>query len=168
MGEDIIQVIEHDAEELFKPRPGGIVDTWRKREAQRREAERERQNTDERVEQPAYKSVKVTQLSPEITTTNIINIAAGATAMILPYSPYRYRATIACSASLILGKDQASVLNGTGFEYFWNSFGPLIIMSRGQLWAFASGALTVTVLAESYAPENMLWLPPSPSMSAPG
>jgi hypothetical protein len=146
--EEIVEEVEH----IFLPRPGGMVDTWHKERARREAAQREAQNAAEKIEEGASYAVKVTQLMPEITSINSVNIAAGATAMVLPNSPYRYRATLIASATVVLAKDNSQALGQVGFSLPANT--PLVINSRAQLYAFATGAATVSVIAELYAPEK--------------
>lgn len=146
--EEIVEEVEH----VFEPRPGGMIDNWHKNRAQREAADRERANAAERIEEKGTYAVKVTQLSPEITAANVINIPSGATAMILPNAPYRYCATIIASATVILSKDNGQALGGIGYPLPANT--PMVIHSRAQLYGFATAAVTVSVLAESYAPES--------------
>jgi hypothetical protein len=128
-----------------------MIDSWHKAHAQREAAQREAENAAEKVEERASYAVKVTQLQPEITATNVVNIAAGATQQILPNAPYRYKATIIASSTLVLSKDASQALGGIGFPLPANV--PMVINSRAQLYGSAVGACIVGVLTESYAPE---------------
>jgi len=162
MTDIVTEVIDEgvaEAEKLFPPKPGGMVTRFREEKAQREEAARERENQDEKVEQPAFKSVKVTSLSPEVIATNVVQVPAGGQATILPYSPYRARATISidtAASKVILAKDSSAALGGTGFTY-QTAMPPLIVTSRAQLTGFNPGgaAIAVSVLSEMYAPESM-------------
>jgi len=156
MPEDIIQEVEHDVEELFKPKPGGMVDTHRRNKARREESQRERENADERVEEDAYRAIKVTQLSPQGFAINVINIPAGGNAMILPMAPYRYRATLAvvtAAQTIIIAKDAGAALQGVGFPLVQGG-NPLVLFGRGSLYASAVAATQVAVIVEYYAPEQ--------------
>lgn len=153
-----IDEIEHDLEELFPPRPGGIVDRHRKKKAAEAAAAAEREHEDERVEEPAYRAVKVAPESPEVLSAITYSIGAGAYAQVLPLSPYRYRALVSVvtsSASVTLAKDSGAALGGVGF-ILANANGIIPVYSRGQLWAYNAGGSTVqvSVLAEMYAPED--------------
>jgi hypothetical protein len=150
---DIVEEIIDEVEEVFKPRPGGMVDRHRQEKARREAALKQDEQADERIEETSYRAIKTTQISPEITSTPSYNLAAGATQMILPLSEYRYRAVISASVSVLLCKDNGSALSGIGFPIPANT--PFPVYSRAQLWAAAiGGAVTVSVFAEIYAPEK--------------
>lgn len=146
-----------DAEELFPPKPGGLVDRHRQRKAQEAAAAASREHEAEAVEQRAYKAVKVAPESPEVVSALTYTIAAGQSALVLPASPYRYRATVlvaTAAATVTLAKDSGAALGQTGFALPANV--PLPVYSRAQLWAFngTASAVQVSVLAEIYAPEG--------------
>lgn len=158
MAENLVEEVVTEVEELFKPRPGGLVDTWRKKEAARREAERERENADEPVTERAQKSVKVTQLSPEIFSAITYTIAPGGYAPILPMSMNRYRSVttvITPSGIVILAKDQGAAISAIGFTLPYG-IPPLELRTRAQVYAFNPTGTTVqvSVIAELYATEN--------------
>jgi hypothetical protein len=145
--EEIIEDVEH----IFSPKPGGMIDSWHQAKAQREAAQREAENAAEKIEEKASFAVKVAQLMPSVTAINSINIAAGGYAQVLPMSPYRYKAVIISSATIVLAKDSSQALGGTGFSLPANT--PITINSRAQLYASAVGAAVVGVLSEIYAPE---------------
>jgi hypothetical protein len=149
---DIIEEIEEEVSEIFVPKPGGLVDRHRKEKARREAAQKEREQADERVEETSYKAIKTTQLSPEVVACVTITIPAGGTSMVLPNSPYRYRATLIASATVVLGKDAGQALGQAGFTLPANV--PFPVFTRSQLWAYSTAAATVSVLAELYAPEK--------------
>jgi hypothetical protein len=153
MNDGPIETIIEDVESIFPAKAGGIVARAREERARRQAAEEAARQSAEPVNEPNFKSVKVTALSPEITSTNVINIGAGATAMILPNNEYRYRATIKATGPIIIAKDNSQALGGTGYPYAVTD-PPLIIFSRAQLYAYAVGAVTVSVIMESYAPNS--------------
>jgi hypothetical protein len=155
MAENVVDEIVADVEELFdyQPKPGGMIDRHRQESARREAAQKEREQASEKVEERTYKAVKTIVLSPEVTNVNQVNIGAGATAMVLPNSPYRAHAWLVASAAISLGKDQAQVTNGGGFPIAANT--PFPVVSRAQLWAFAAGATVVNVLTETYGPEQV-------------
>jgi hypothetical protein len=155
---DIVEAVEKDIEEVFTAKPGGLVDRHRQNEARRQEAQRERENADERVEEPSYKAVKTTQLSPTIFSINVITIPPGGNAQILPFSPYRYRAVLTVNTtgkSVILAKDGGAAIGGVGFPLA-NGAQPFPVFARAQLYGFNPdvAAITVAVIAELYAPEQ--------------
>lgn len=154
MEESIPERIADEIEELFQPKPGGLVDTHRKRVA--REAERAQEiNTDEGIEQPSYKAIKVAPQSPEIFSAITYNIGAGANIPILPASPYRYRATImniTAASVAIIAKDSGAAISGVGFNLPPNI--PIVLFTRAQVVAFSPTAIQVSVIAEIYAPES--------------
>jgi len=109
------------------------------------------------VEQPAYRAVKVAPESPEVVSAITYTIASGGFAMILPNSPYRYRATglvVTATSTVVLAKDSGQALGQAGFVL--PSAVPLPVYSRAQLWAYnnSASAVQVSVIAELYAPEQ--------------
>lgn len=158
MDENIVSEVIDDVEKIFTPKPGGIVDRHRKEKARREEAQRERENEDEPVEQAAYKSVKVTPLSPEIFVPQTFTIQPGGNTPILPNGPYRYRATvlvITTNATVILCKDSGAAISAMGFTLPYGI--PVAVYSRAQLYAYnnTGAPAQVSVIAEVYAPEML-------------
>ena len=154
---DIIDEIVQDVEELFPPKPGGLVDRHRKRKAAEAAEAAEREHEAEPVEQPAYRAVKVAPESPESVSAITYTIAAGGSAMILPNSPYRYRATVlvvTSAATAVLAKDQGQAIGGAGF--ILPASLPLPLYTRAQVWAYnnTGSSLQLSVISEIYAPEQ--------------
>lgn len=144
--EEIVEEVEH----IFLPKPGGMIETWHKEKARREAAQREAENAAETVAESAAYTVKVAQLMPEITNTNVVNLANGAQGQVLPYARNRYRATIISTVAVVLSRDQSQALGGVGWPLPANT--PIVINSRAQLWASAvSGAAVISILSESYA-----------------
>lgn len=170
---EIVEALEEVEAEVFPPRPGGLVDRHRQRKAEEKARQDQEENAGVPVEERAYRAVKVAPESPEVVSALTYTIAAGQSAMILPASPYRYRATIVAvdtatsptAKSVILAKDSGAALGQTGFAL---PFGvPITVHSRAQLWAYNSGGtgsdpVQVSVLAEIYAPEGAV-----PGVAAP-
>lgn len=155
--EGALEVIDESAETLFPPKPGGLVDKYRRRMAEQTAAEAEQEHVAERIEAPSYKAVKVASQSPETLTAITYTIGAGQIAQILPLNPYRYRAIInliTASATAVLCKDQGMAIAGSG--YVLQAANPIVsVFSRAQLWAQnnTGSSIQISVLAESYAPE---------------
>lgn len=154
---EMFEAAEEMVEEMFPPKPGGLVDRHRQRKAAEKAAEDEAANRQEHVEQPSYRAVKVAPESPEVFTTNIINVPSDGVVQILPQSPYRYKAfiqSITTGATIAIARDSGSALGGIGFPLAVNL--PIILDTRAQVWAYNSGASAaqVAVIAELYAPEN--------------
>ena len=152
--EEVVEAVEH----VFMPKPGGMIDSWHKERARREAAQREAENAAEKVQEGAAYAVKVTQLQPEITAVNIVTIAPGGNAMLLPNGPYRYRASIAvitATSTVLLAKDQNQATGGIGFPQTTTN-PPFITNSRAQLWGSNPGGATiqVAILAELYAAEK--------------
>ena len=183
-GGDLVEEIIEDVEDVFQPRPGGMIDRHRQNRAQREAAEAERQNINERVEQPAFKSLKVTQLSPESIATNTVNIPGLSSAMILPLSPYRARALVGLvtpttpvaavtviqppfTAGGVFTQNQnnfpvaVTFTNGTTFNVFGGGAG------NSQIAGGVSGPFTVTIFpgqaigwnGATVAPTAWTWAP---------
>lgn len=148
---------ENLVEELFPPKPGGMVDRHRREKARRDARADEEKNESERIEQPSYRAVKTADQSPEVFAPQLITIAPGGVAPILPLSKYRYRATVIVStaaASVVLCKDQGAAISGNGYPLPTGI--PYQAFARAQLWGFNPGgsAIQVGVIAELYAPED--------------
>jgi len=155
---EFFEAAEEIIEEAFPPKPGGLVDRHRQREAAKRAAEQEAENADEPIEQASYKAVKTASQSPEGFSAQTFTIAAGGTAQILPLSPYRYRAMVhvfTAASNITLAKDSGAALGGVGYT-LQASDGPITLFTRAQVWAFngTAGPVQVSVLSESYAPEQ--------------
>lgn len=153
---EIVEAGEELVNEAFPPKPGGLVDRFRKKAAEERARQDEETNTAERIEQPSYKAVKTATQQPEIFAPSAVGIAAGGVALILPLSKYRVRASIIVStaaSTVVLCKDQGAALSANGFPL--PSGVPFPAGARGQLWGYNPGgaAITIGVLAELYAPE---------------
>jgi hypothetical protein len=154
------EVADEIFEEIFPPKPGGLIDRHRKRRDAEQARAEEQRNAQEKIEEPAYRAVKVAPESPENFSTPVYTIPAGGVAMVLPLSMHRYRATIIATGAagagpVILAKDQSSALGGIGYPIPLNT--PMVVFARAQLWASnAAGTApaTVSALAESYAPES--------------
>jgi hypothetical protein len=154
---EIIQAGEELINEAFPPRPGGLVDKFREKAALERAREDEEKNTAERIEQPAFKAVKVAQQQPEIFQAITFTIPAGGYAPILPASPYRFRASIlviTTAATAILAKDSGNAISGSGFTL--PSGVVYTVSTRAQVYAYnnTAGTIQVSVAAELYGPER--------------
>lgn len=146
---EVIDEVENLAGELFTPKPGGMIDNFRKEKARAEAAAHEAENLAEKVEEFGAYAVKVIILSPEKFNSNSVNVAAGGIAMILPRNLRRKRATIISTAAVTIAGSQSQALNQIGFPLAANT--PLLVEARGQLWAYATGAAVVSFLSESYA-----------------
>src|ERR1700684_2725708 len=115
--EDVVEDAVEIVEEIFLPKPGGMVSRHQAEKARREAAAEESKNVSHRVEEPSYKAVKTATVKPESFVTNMVTIAPGAFAQILPLSPYRYRATIIVATpagTAVLAKDSSAALGGIG------------------------------------------------------
>lgn len=154
----LFEELVEDVEELFPAKPGGMVDRHRKKMAAEAAAQAEREHEQEKVEQHAIKAVKTAQESPEVFSAQTYTIAAGGSAMILPNSPYRYRATVSLltgsSATVVLAKDQGAAIGGNGFTV-GTQYALVVLYSRAQVWAYNPGGspISVSVMADIYSPE---------------
>jgi len=155
---EFFEAAEEIVEEIFPPTPGGLVDKHRKRVAEEKAKEAERENESEAVEGAAYRAVKVAPQTPEVFSGNVITIQPGAAGMVLPLSLYRYRATIkvlTAASSVVLGKDSGAATGGVGYTLA-TADPPFVAFARAQLWGFNPGGavIQVCVLVELYAPEG--------------
>lgn len=152
MAENIAEEILTDVEDMFHPRPGGIVDRHRKEKALREAAEKQAENAAEPVHERSYRAIKVIQLSPEITRVNSVTVPSNGTTQILPRNEYRYRAMIVASGTIVLAPNQSQALGQVGYSLPANT--PMEIRSRAQLWAYATASATVSVYSENYSREE--------------
>lgn len=155
---EMFEAADEIVDEAFPPSPGGLVDKHRKRKAAEEAQREEEKEAKERIEQPAFRAVKVASQSPDTFSGNIITIAAGAAGMVLPLSPYRYSATmriLTAASSVILAKDSSAATSQLGYTML-TADPPYVTRARGQLWAYNPGGATVQicVLSEIYAPET--------------
>jgi hypothetical protein len=157
MAEDIIgnvvEEVEEIVEELFPPRPGGLVDRHRKAQAEREAAQHERENAAEPVTESAQKAVKVAVISPEIFIPITYTIAPGSITQILPRSVRRSRSliqVITAAGTIVLSRDQGAALSGTGFTVLYGI--PVPLNTRAQVWAYnnTGSNVQVSVISELY------------------
>jgi hypothetical protein len=157
MGIEIVDAVAEEVNELFPPKPGGLVDRYRQKAALERAREDEEKNLAEKIEQPSARAVKVAQQSPEIFALATFTIPAGGYAPILRGDPHRFRATIfviTSAATVILCKDAGAAISGNGATLPYGL--PLPVNGRGQLYGYNNTGTTlqVSVVAELYAPER--------------
>lgn len=158
--EAVTEAVSEVGDELFPPKPGGLVDRYRQRKAAEEAQIEDEANAAERIEAPSYRAVKVAPESPEVLSAYTYTIAPTSVSVvpILAANPYRHRAIInlvTASASVVITKDQSAALGGVGYTIA--SANPLLsLFYRGQLWAYNPGgsSIQVSVLTESYAREG--------------
>lgn len=155
--ENFVEEIIEDVEDIFDPKPGGIIDRYHQEKARREAAQREAENAAEKIEENASFAVKVTPISPEVMIPNAVTIPSGGSVQILPLNKYRYRASISvdtAASKIVLCKDSGSALGGVGFTLASGII--MSLTSRAQLYAFNPGGadVTISVLSEIYAPET--------------
>jgi hypothetical protein len=98
MALEIIEAAEEEINELFPPKPGGLVDRYRKKAAEEEARRDEERNIAEKIEQSSYRAVKVAQQQPEVYASAVYTIGPGGTAQILPLRPHRFRAVVIATA----------------------------------------------------------------------
>lgn len=158
MPDEIVDVVEEAEEEIFPPRPGGIVDRHRKRVAREKAEADAVENEGNPVEERAVRAVKTAVIAPEIIRAITHTIGPGQAGMVLPLNEYRARATVkvvTAGAQVLLSPDQGAALGGTGYPLA-AADGPLPVGARGQLWAAntSDDVVQVAALSEVYAPEG--------------
>jgi hypothetical protein len=157
IAEAALEAADQVTETLFPPRPGGLVDRHRRREAARNAEIEESEHVAEKIEQPSYKAVKIASQSPEVFSAITYTIQAGGSAPVLPQGPYRYRAVVmvvTSGSSVILARDNGNAISGSGFLLPYGI--PMPVHTRAQVYAFNNTGATVqvSVFAEIYAPEG--------------
>lgn len=151
------------SEELFPPKPGGMVDTTRKEQAAAQA--QAGQGAAGTVGEPSYEAVKVDVLEPEVGAGRTISVSTTLNSVqrILGTDPNRKRAVVmtldepivVCnsqgSASDSRNSSNAAGQSAGGFVLPVNV--PLPVKSRGEVWvaATSSTATRVSIWAESYA-----------------
>jgi hypothetical protein len=157
MALEIIEAAEEEVNELFPPKPGGLVDRYRRKAAEEEARRDEERNIAEKIEQPSYRAVKVAQQGPESLALATFTIAPGGYAPVLRGDSYRFKATvlvITAGATVILCKDAGAAISANGATLPYGL--PLPTSSRAQLYAYnnTAGTVQVSVIAELYAPER--------------
>jgi hypothetical protein len=148
-----MSIIE-DAEELFPPKPGGMVDTARKQKAAQAQ-DAATPATGETVADQGYNAIRTVVQAADTYSARTLNVGAGVTSILLPEDRNRKRATIlvsTASATIVMSQNQGNAANGTGFTL--PSAVPLVTEGKGILYVYNPGdsAVQVSVLAELYAP----------------
>lgn len=123
---EVIDVITHDVEELFPPKPGGLVDRFRKRRAEEEAAQEAGATSEvESLGRNKVRAVRTADQSSEIAsaTTIVINATTNPVQRILGRDPNRKRAVImALDAPVILtyslaaASDPQNAANGPGLR----------------------------------------------------
>jgi hypothetical protein len=142
MALEVLEAVEEVVNEAFPPKPGGLVDTFRKKAALERARQDEETNTAERIEQRSYKAVKVATQSPEIFASAVITIAPGAVMPVLPLSLYRYRATLIVTAANPV-PSQPAVPASTVAAQNVNSYPVQVVISGGTATVTTVNGVTV-------------------------
>lgn len=171
---EMFEAADEVLDEMFPPKPGGLVDRHRKRKAQEKAAEQQAQQEAEAIEERSYKAVKVAVEQPESLSAQSFVINAGGFTQILPAYMYRKRAVVSMAWSgagsptgspvAILSKDQGALvsmpslsagLQPVGGFYLYTGL-LLSVESRAQLWAGNPSAfpIVISVYSEFYGPEK--------------
>jgi hypothetical protein len=145
--------IETDLEDLFPPRPGGMVDSARK--AAQTAADAIPGSDDVEAADGDYSAIRVVPQAADTFTARSVNVPAGGTSMLLPEDLNRKRATIlvsTSSATVVLSQSRGNADNGVGFTL--PAGVPLPVEAKGMLYVSNAGAssVSVSVLSELYAP----------------
>lgn len=171
---EMFEAADEVFDEMFPPKPGGLVDRHRRRKAQEKAAEQQAQQEAEAIEERSYKAVKVAVEQPESLATQTVLIAPGASAQILPAYMYRKRALVSVwptstgqTPVAMLAKDQGGVVNvgsalanatvtQPGNQFFLANGQILSLESRAQLWAGnpTANPIAISVYSEFYGPEK--------------
>lgn len=150
----------------FPVKPGGLIDSHRKAEEARKEAEEHRQ--DEGIAERAEKAVKVADLMPEggYARTVIVQAGKGVVQLLGADETRRRAVVIALDKPVVLAADLAAAsdsnnalagtaaVNASGLVLPINV--PLVLESRHEWWIVPTdpAAGRVSVLVETYAPEG--------------
>ena len=93
MTEAIIEAVDEAGDELFPPKPGGLVDRHRRRKAE--EAERERQIEDAPVPDSPYTAIRVRNEAPDLGGAWVVTVSSSnPVAQLLPKDAQRRSAVV--------------------------------------------------------------------------
>jgi hypothetical protein len=148
--EDTVAAVVHDAEELFPPKPGGLVDRHRRRKAEE-EAAREAGATGDVAElgRNKVRAVRTVVEAGDLGGTPSVNLtAAKPVARLLPRDSHRRSAVIlAIDNDVYLTTDEGLAWNlqgnATGTQGFYLPKGtPVPISNTAEWWAAATTTAT--------------------------
>jgi hypothetical protein len=143
--------IETDVEELFPPKPGGMVDSARKAAT----ASSPVDAPEVEVQDQGYAAIRVVPQAADSFAARSLNVPGGGTAILLPEDRNRKRATVlvaTASSTVVLSQSSGNADNGKGFTLPTGV--PLPVEGKGMLYVNNPGTtvVQVSVLSELYAP----------------
>jgi hypothetical protein len=151
---ELAEEIVTDVEEMFPPKPGGMIDRHRKAEAARKAAQAEQKDAAEDISNRAYKAVKTAVESPEAgaARTMVVSSATGVQ-QLLGADELRRRATvITLDQPIVLSPDLASASDSNN-PIAGSSTTGASVTANGSVTdpgAFAAVAFTAPVPAGLY------------------
>lgn len=144
----------HEAEEKFPPKPGGMVDTFRREETRIKE---QLAGNDEHgvIEEDAqgYAAIRVQVEQPDVFAAKTVTVGAGKTALLLPADRLRDRALIwvnTTGASVVVAKTRPDADNGAGATLV-QGMPPVELRTRAAVFVSNQGTTSVSVSAVSEA-----------------
>lgn len=147
---EIVHEVEDDVEELFPPKPGGIVDRARKkREAEEKAAEEGATSTVAELGRNKVKVVRTIAESPDIgRTPSVLLTATAPVARLLPRDAHRKSAVVlAVDNDVYVTADQGMAINlagtATGTGVFYLPAGIAIPIDNTDEW-FVAATTTAT------------------------
>ena len=160
--EDIVDVLVDDAEKIFPPKPGGMVDTIRKEREKEKEAVAA---MSAKVSSRAARAIPVRTQEPEVSGARTVVVSTGSNpvAQLLGADGNRKRAVLmALDEPVVITNGQAMAydsrnagnaagMTAGGFVLPVNV--PFVVESRAECWAAATSSTPtrVSVWTEGYA-----------------
>jgi len=145
-------------EDLYPPRPGGLVDTARKTKAAQESAARDQAEKDAAAKPRKTKPVTVKIRQPNLFGAKTINLAEGQSTMAMPADPNRKRGKLnllTASASVLIARDRSSADMGSGYTLM-SGQPPEEFEHTREVWVnnpSNSTSIQVSVYTESYDQE---------------
>lgn len=139
---------DFDAEELFPPRPGGMVETARRNAVSVTAAE---------ITPPKVGPVTVKVNGPDMFAAKTITLAAGASALAMPADPGRAAGLVnmvSTAGQAVIARDRSAADTGTGYVLLAGQ-PPVPVAHTREVWLSNPGdaSVQVSVLTESYSSE---------------
>ena len=137
MVEAVVEAVDETVEDLFPPKPGGLVDRHRKRMAE--EAERERAIEDAPVPDSPYTAVRVRPEAPDLGGAYVVNVSSSnPVAQLLPKDAQRRSAVVvavdnAMWISYSQGTASGAAGSGSGTTAFYLPQGIAIPIDSRQI-----------------------------------